>query len=143
MHGARPACIAQVHAHASGLLPPPPSLHLKEAFNLCVYVLLSPPCTAVRPVLSGIAYRGEPPELTSYEKASAFFIFLNMLLAVAATVFGESTPPVEPPAERGATTLLRFDELNDAHIVHVFCFVIMDELSQPGRVSMLLGTLRA
>lgn len=38
---------------------------------------------------AGISWRGEPPDLTSYEKASAFFIFLNMLLAAAATVFGE------------------------------------------------------
>jgi hypothetical protein len=37
---------------------------------------------------AGISFRGEPPELTSYEKASAFFIFLNMLLAGLATVFG-------------------------------------------------------
>lgn len=38
---------------------------------------------------AGIAWRGEPAQLTSYEKASAFFIFLNMLLAAAATVFGK------------------------------------------------------
>ena len=38
---------------------------------------------------AGISYRGEPPDLTSYEKASAFFIFLNMLLAGLATIFGE------------------------------------------------------
>jgi hypothetical protein len=38
---------------------------------------------------AGISYRGEPPQLTAYEKAAAFFIFLNMLLAGLATVFGE------------------------------------------------------
>lgn len=34
-----------------------------------------------------IKYAGEPPMLTSYEKASAAFIFFNFLLSVAATVF--------------------------------------------------------
>eukprot|EP00775_Hariotina_reticulata_P005444 gene5444-5678_t len=36
---------------------------------------------------AGINYSGEPPMLTSYEKASAAFIFFNFVLSVAATVF--------------------------------------------------------
>eukprot|EP00878_Enallax_costatus_P004499 GHUV01004739.1.p1 GENE.GHUV01004739.1~~GHUV01004739.1.p1 ORF type:complete len:208 (+),score=52.02 GHUV01004739.1:267-890(+) len=34
-----------------------------------------------------ISYGGQPPMLTSYEKASAAFIFFNFALSVAATVF--------------------------------------------------------
>lgn len=44
-----------------------------------------PCCSLLAP--AGIEYSGEPPMLTSYEKASAAFIFLNFVLSVGATIF--------------------------------------------------------
>ena len=35
----------------------------------------------------GIRYRGLPPGLTAYEQTAAAFIFINFLLAIAATIF--------------------------------------------------------
>jgi len=36
---------------------------------------------------ANISYGGEPPKLTSYERAAAAFLFFNFVLSVAATVF--------------------------------------------------------
>ena len=35
----------------------------------------------------GIRYKGLPPGLTAYEQTAAAFIFINFLLAIAATIF--------------------------------------------------------
>jgi hypothetical protein len=36
---------------------------------------------------ANISYGGQPPKLSSYERATAAFLFFNFVLSVAATVF--------------------------------------------------------
>ena len=54
--------------------------HAKSDLLICM-------CCADVSTDVGIRYRGLPQGLTAYEQTAAAFIFLNFLLAIAATIF--------------------------------------------------------